>query len=601
VGTEAEAEGWERLFSPGQRVGWEFRDRRRHWLPFTEPPPPSPGIDPELHADLDRARAGCFWGLVGGLLALVAGLYVAVFVGPPAQLLSTRTAIVAAVLLVALWLLVWRPLRLSIRERQARLDVETAWAASEADHRAAVDAHSRRAQTHHTAEWERANRAPEWGAIRPEAGARRLDLFGGSLAGWEGFLTTYGSSLVAEAPPLRVLDLSQALVAGELCRLAAARDLVVDAQELPRESAASDLLAGLDARQLTDVLVESLHGDRADSSREARALDARLLGAVCESLEPGLSLARLAERLQALVEGRETAPFSPDYLRQTGDRLRSLEADIHPLRELGAGPVRPQPRDAALECLMVGDDQGLVSADLFVDLALQWCLRGLRDEPGGWLPGALVVAGADRLRRRHLESLADACERRSVRLTCLHRHLRGEAADLLGAAPATAFMRLGNLEEAERAARFIGVGHRFVLSQVTRSHGGRQDWRADETRSETRLTTGVPGRHGWSRTRGRTWGVTRGFAEGVNWHYAEVSERVTELTVEPAALQSLPDYALLLVERGELSGGPDGRPLTARTHLRVADCNPDLVSLPGVSMEPFATVEEVEPTALPPP
>src|SRR5262249_40019211 len=133
-------------------------------------------------------------------------------------------------------------------------------------------------------------------------------------------------------------------------------------------------------------------------------------------------------------------------------------------------------------------------------------------------PGTVIVAGADRLRHRHLERLSDACERAGVRLAYLFRHLRDEAELLLGSTTTTVFMRLGNHREAERAANFIGRGHRFVLSRVTRGFGGGETDASGDSKggsssqNRTTLPTRVPVR---VTTRGtsRTWGTTRSHAE----------------------------------------------------------------------------------------
>ena len=61
----------------------------------------------------------------------------------------------------------------------------------------------------------------------------------------------------------------------------------------------------------------------------------------------------------------------------------------------------------------------------------------------------MIIAGADEITRSHVEALGDACDRRWVPLTLLFRHLRDDATTLIGGAATTAFMRLGNHQEAE--------------------------------------------------------------------------------------------------------------------------------------------------------
>jgi hypothetical protein len=90
----------------------------------------------------------------------------------------------------------------------------------------------------------------------------------------------------------------------------------------------------------------------------------------------------------------------------------------------------------------------------------------------GYAP-AVIIAGADEISRPHLERLADACERRGVPLTLMFRHLRDDAAAILGSGTA-AFMRLANHAEAEQAAAYIGRRHTFVVSSFTATRGGNQ-------------------------------------------------------------------------------------------------------------------------------
>src|SRR5262249_3879967 len=140
--------------------------------------------------------------------------------------------------------------------------------------------------------------------------------------------------------------------------------------------------------------------------------------------------------------------------------------------------------------------------------------------------------------------------------------------------------------EAERAARFIGRGHRFVLSRVTLAQGTTQTHASGETEGESESRSRTSADWSVTRTRARSWGSTTSYAEGTNWHYAETRQRVYEYLVEPTALQNLPDYALLVVHHGQ---GFDvgAEQLAGRPRIQVADCNPDIVSLPRVLTEPL--------------
>jgi hypothetical protein len=206
------------------------------------------------------------------------------------------------------------------------------------------------------------------------------------------------------------------------------------------------------------------------------------------------------------------------------------------------------------------------------------------------------VAGADELARRHIERLSDICDRRDVRLVMLFRHLREASLQVIGTGP-VAFMKLGNHEEATRAADFIGREHKFVLSQLTRTLGGSDTHTESTSINDSAGTSGgtnsstsaeFPNLVGksWSSGEnkgwnvGRSWGATSSRAVGISWSDATTSQRVYEYAIEPRVLQNLPDYAMLLVESS--TDGPT---------VKAIECNPDIITLPRVTMRPLAELE----------
>jgi hypothetical protein len=264
-----------------------------------------------------------------------------------------------------------------------------------------------------------------------------------------------------------------------------------------------------------------------------------------------------------------------------------------------------------------------VRSELLTDLIVQWVTHRVA---GSTNPRpSVVVAGADELARRHLERLSDACERRGVPLTLLFRRLRETSGEMLGGG-AVAFMRLGNHEDAARAADFIGRDYTFVLSQITKNVGGNESHTDSDTEGEgdsdtislsrstgssanwgTTRSSGVTRSGGGpfglfadrststgdSRTRGggtnetdtsgesrsvsRNWSSAYSYAEGTNWSDADTSQRVYEYAVEPVTLQHLPDHALLLIE----TGAEGGRKLTP------VECDPATVTLERVATTPL--------------
>ncbi len=209
------------------------------------------------------------------------------------------------------------------------------------------------------------------------------------------------------------------------------------------------------------------------------------------------------------------------------------------------------------------------------------------------------------------------CERRGVPLTLLFRRLREETSGEMIGGGAVAFMRLGNHEDATRAANFIGRDHTFVLSQITKNVGGNESHTGSETESGGESDTinvsrsvGTSTNHGVTRSSGvnhtglffgrttssgdsrthgdgtsetetfgesrtvsRNWSSAYSYARGTNWSDADTTQRVYEYAIEPVTLQHLPDHALLLVE----THPEGGRRLTP------VECDPAIVTLDRVA------------------
>jgi hypothetical protein len=615
-----------RLFAPGQRLGWVFRDRRQFAAAFMEPPPVPLPVHPRLVAQRHaadrwfRSTRRVAVVITIGLLAffcLLAGCATVLPGTMPIGLAFVAVLLLAAPAIAATAVM-------GARRAGAVRAAERAGPQLAAAYQQHYAAWAQRKAAHERAEAARVDGLDEWGALHTPPGIRRIDVFGGSLHGWEAFLTVNGTSVLAERPML-VADFSRELVCRELALTASAAGAPVDVQLLPAQLASSTVLAGLAGQQLAQALAEAMHpGDSADD-RTRRALDTRILTEVCAALAAPLSLARVAAALRAVMDDRadeqgepsgrdEQSALSPaeraaisagvftaQYRRQVRADLVRIESYLHPLSGLGslAGPPEP----AYLTCIALQPAARNAGDELLGSLVLQWLTHHITTA-AAQVP-AVVIAGADELARRHLERLSDACERRGVLLTLLFRHLRADSVQLLGGG-AAAFMRLGNHEEAARAADFIGRQHRFVLSQLTASIGGDQTHTAETSTGTTASDTITPppaagwlGRlgsaglggilgpaalasrlgqaGGTARTMNRTWSTAYARASGTNWSDAQSSQRVYEYAVEPTVLQHLPDYAMLLV-----ASRPDGA-----GSLTPVECNPEIVTLPRVSSGPL--------------
>jgi hypothetical protein len=391
---------------------------------------------------------------------------------------------------------------------------------------------------------------PQWVPIG-RAAPDRLDVYGGSGRGWSLLLVTLGASLLGAGTRLTVLDLSRQEVAQPLCAVAERHGRTVRVVR-PTGAAAPNLLAGLDAREVAEALVDAAHA-AAEASPETHSLDLRLLTEVCQVLAPALSVARVCAGLRVLLGSEPGSALTEgEFERLTGLRGQIVRASAEPrlailearLHQLGSAPGADDPLvDVGAElCLVeIGEDGGDATAALLGPLALQILLHRARRSPRG---GALVVAGADLVPRAQLERVDRIAQRHGVRLVCLFQRLRDDAEQLIGGGGPVVLMRLGNAAEAARAADFIGREHRFVLHQLT-------------------LTAGT--------------GTTEGFAESTrddvhtSLREAAARRRTYELSVEPRELQILPETAVFVVD-----------PVRQRGPRAVlADCNPWLITMTG--------------------
>ncbi|WP_396454304.1 hypothetical protein [Actinomadura sp.] len=623
----------ERLFSPDPRIGWVFRDRWWFRTPFPEPPPRRQALPEYLArrvAETERAAQRRLSRTlpVSGAAALVLVMFAACSAGASTGL-SIGSLLLAVIAMAPGGALTWWAVRQRQAARQAHALAEKQVVGGYQEQ--ARQWHARK-QAHEAAERARLDGLPEWGAA-PRPG-RRLDVFGGTLFAWEALLTTYGTSTLA-VQPLLVLDLSREVVSRELVELARAAWIGVDAQLLPSRQASSGLLADMPPQDLVDAIVESMHGGTPDAARAERSMDDRILTKVCGALGDDVTLARIAAALRVLMgepddgdaltrdERRRIANelFTVEYRRQAHANLSRIESYVHPLENLGTEPSKAGA--GYLTCIALDSQARNVRSELLTDLIVQWVTHRIT---ASWeSTPALVVAGADELARRHLERLSDACERRGVPLTLLFRRLRETSAALIGGG-AVAFMRLGNHEDAARAADFIGRDHRFVLSQITKNVGGNESHTSTGTRGEgdsetrsTSRTTGTSRNWGTSsssgvgysggemfglfpdrstssqrgRNRGgstsrsdtegtatsttRNWSAAYSYAESTNWSDADTTQRVYEYVVEPVTLQHLPDHALLLVQSAP--GG--GRTITP------VECDPAIITLDRVTTGPL--------------
>lgn len=573
----------DRLFTPGARLGWVFRDPRLMAAPFPEPRP-----DPERTRDQVAARAGAARARYARARrwvvkpSLAAGLTLALAAG----YLDGRHHVVAAVVF-GLAAAVAAGSGLGYTAGAWWWQRQAAAADPDGEYHQARDAWEERAAAHRRTELARLGPVPSWSSAEPPT--RRTDVFGGSLPGWRGLLTVHGASLLA-ARPLLVVDLSGQLASDQLTAAAQAARVPGAWYALPADLDRCGLLTRLTAAQFADALTEAIHAGAPGGARTDRAVDVRILEQLGAVLGGRVSPARLAAAVAAalghpvppgLLSPREQATasgglFPSGYQQQIIGNLVRLDAFLADLaRYTGYAPVlSPPPAPSWYTCLALDPAARSARGEMLTALAVQWLTVQVSASPAS--TPAVIVAGADEITRPHLERLAGACEQRGVPLTFLFRHLREDSLAVLGGGTA-AFMRLGHHAEAEQAASYLGRRHTFALSQLTASHGGSESLtRSDSYGHGDGSTSSAswpefgfgPGGRSGGRSTSRNWTAGSSWADGTSWSDAASLQRVYEYAVEPAVLQNLPDHALLLAARD-----PAGR------HLRAVECDPAISAL----------------------
>ena len=222
-----------------------------------------------------------------------------------------------------------------------------------------------------------------------------------------------------------------------------------------------------------------------------------------------------------------------------------------------------------LRVVAIGGEGGTFENELFGSLLLESLIGQLRAQSRAREDvGNLVIVGADWLTPNQFRLLDRLAERAHFHALYLFARLSEDSAQVIGGNGAmVGIMRLGNHQEAERAAQFIGQTHRFVLSQISETTGTSntnttgsttsvsdslsdtetfgQNWGQDgngDSSSKSRS-------HGFTATTGTT--QSYGDSVGTNESRSETRQRIREFEVEPTVLQNLPPTALRFARPGE--------------------------------------------------
>jgi len=527
----------------GVCVGWQFAPGLADpgAAPARPVPRPAPSPSPGWIAAQRRitavfyrpARAGAVAGcasacLLGG--AWLAGLVGAALAAPGALAAAAGAAACAAPVVRG---------RLRLRRAVAAEQDRVARAAAEQARGLA------RAQREHASQyraWQRRkelfDRQSPWFAVTLPAGLDRVDVAGGTLAGWSAMLTMLAAPRLDAGGEVTVVDLTEGTVAADLISLARRDRQRALVWVLPGDLPRLDLAAGLDARSLADVLAvacaAAADADLAAGSSGGRpdgdpATDCALLERVLGVLGPAPLIAQVTAGLRVLGDvhaqddvrsGLITADqrdrFSTLFGRAASDRVVPeralvLESRLRGLDWLGAddppfGPARLRVAALDRQCGLIGNRM----IGTFLVAALTHLLR--RTPAAGPWAHTLCLLGAERLGGDLVDRLTDACETSRTGLVLAFRSIPAGVRERLGRGnAAVAFMRLGNGDDARAASELIGTEHRFVVSQLTDTVGNSvTDTWGDSYTSTTGTADSVADSYststsaGGSRGRGRS-------------------------------------------------------------------------------------------------
>jgi hypothetical protein len=339
------------------------------------------------------------------------------------------------------------------------------------------------------------DRQTSWSAVELPAQVDRVDIAGGTLAGWSAALVTLAAPLLSAGGEVTVLDLTEGSAAADLISFARSAGIHPLVWVLPDDLPKLDLGAGLGAEELADVL--ALAADAAAQAGQSgrqpagdAAADYALLERLLTVLPPDPLIAAVTAALRALADvgdpradvrsGLLTAAQLEQLGRMFGrgaserivlERAFSLEARLRRLDWLGA-ERQPTP-STRLRVAALDRHASVIGNRMLGTYLVAAATHMLRQEPPGDLwAHALCLLGAERLGGDVLDRLADACAISHTGLVLAFRSIPAPVRERLGTGHAAiAFMRIGNGEQARAASELIGTEHRLVVGQLTETVG----------------------------------------------------------------------------------------------------------------------------------
>ncbi|HEY7431694.1 MAG TPA: hypothetical protein VH641_13315 [Streptosporangiaceae bacterium] len=368
-------------------------------------------------------------------------------------------------------------------------------------------------------------RQPQWHPVALPGEVQRIDVVGGTLAGWSALLTMLALPRLAAGGEVTVLDLTEGAVAGDLVAVAAGQGLGPLVWLLPGDLPRFDLGVGLPAADLAEVLAATASASVAPAEGQAaggtdpaadHAIVLRVTGVLGDGATIGQVMAGLralgqvgdprADVTAGLLSAEQVERITGLFGRTAADRVvtgraLALEARLRVLAGLGTEPVPLPP--SKLRVAALGHDGGAFGSPVlgtYLVVSLTHLLRQAR--AGRSWRHTICLAGAEKLPGDVLDRLTTACEVTRTGLVLAYRSAPAQVKQRLGRGNAAlAVMRLGNADDAKVVSEQIGTEHRFVISQLTDTVGatvtdtsggsytttvGTSDaWSASESTSQT--------------------------------------------------------------------------------------------------------------------
>jgi hypothetical protein len=462
-------------------------------------------------------------------------------------------------------------------------------------------------------EWEERQRAyagqREWYPVAVPPDVDRVDVVGGTLAGWSAAITTMGAARLAVGARLTVIDLSEGAVAHDLLRLAQARGEDPLVWVLPADLPRLDLTRGLGSEALADVLSLVVSaGEEENGTRDLsfdNAILERIIGVLGEDTTIPCVTAALRVLAQVgdprddlrkgLLTDEQLARITTLYGRDATDRIVvrrawALEAQLRKLEKLAGEPVQLPP--SRLHVVSMDRRAGVLTNRVLGTYVTTALTHRIRQAPsvGRW-EHTLFLCGAEKLRGDVLDRLIDACEATGTGLVLMYRSIPRHVRERLGRRghAAVGFMRLGNPEDARTAAEHIGTGQPLLVAEITDAAGAALADMTGEGYASTvayarmrgdGLTDPVwsplppPEPDGSALVEGigtvTAWGRSLAAAEvRLRGEGDEPKQRFRELLVEPPQLQELPTTAMVFTHAG-----------AAGRRVLLVDANPGIITLP---------------------